>query len=91
MNQDQQPQPWWKDNWLVLALVVLAVVIATITGLGYGLRWSWTGLVDVQNNPSTRPFWDWLELLIIPVLLGLGASISTGKPERRNYYSLRTE
>src|SRR5919106_2784525 len=66
MSQDQQPQPWWKDNWPVLALVALAVVIATITGLGYGLGWAWTGL-------ATKSAWDWLQLLIIPVLLALGA------------------
>jgi hypothetical protein len=66
MNQDQQPRPWWKDTWPVLALVTLAVVIATITGLGYWLRWTWTGL-------ETKSAWDWLELLIIPVALGIGA------------------
>jgi uncharacterized protein YjbI with pentapeptide repeats len=73
MNQDQQPRRWWKrakDNSLVLALVVLAVVIATLTILGYSQRlvgWAWTGL-------EAKSAWDWLELLIIPVVLG-GAAL----------------
>jgi hypothetical protein len=66
MSQDQQPQPWWKDNWPTLALVTLAVVITTIIGLGYALAWTWTG-------HDTKLAWDWLELLIIPLVLSLGA------------------
>jgi hypothetical protein len=66
MNPDQQPQPWWKDNWPALALVTLAVVITTIIGLGYALEWTWTG-------HDTKLAWDWLELLIIPLVLALGA------------------
>jgi hypothetical protein len=78
MHQDQQRRPWWKDNWPVLASVALAIVIATITGLGYWLRWTWTGL-------ETKSAWDWLELLIIPVALGAGAfwfNTQTRKSER---------
>jgi hypothetical protein len=66
MNEDQQPQPWWKYNRPVLALVALPVVITTIVGLGYLLEWDWTGL-------DTKLAWDWLELLIIPLVLALGA------------------
>jgi hypothetical protein len=84
MNQDQQPRRWWKDNWLILALIALAVAIATITGLGYGLGWAWMGLVVIGDKDPTgamqvkvvnepRLFWDWLALLIIPVVLGAGA------------------
>jgi uncharacterized protein YjbI with pentapeptide repeats len=62
MSQDQQPRPWWKDNWSVLALVALMAVIATITILGYLQRWTWTEFL-----------WRWLELFIIPLVLALGA------------------
>jgi hypothetical protein len=82
MNQDQEPRPWWKDNWPVLALAALVVVIATITGLGYGLGWAWTGL-------STKSAWDWLQLLIIPVLLALGA-LWFNRQERRAQNELET-
>jgi hypothetical protein len=66
MNQNQQPRPWWKDNWPVLVLVTLAVMITMIIGLGYALEWTWTGL-------DAKLAWDWLELLIIPLVLALGA------------------
>lgn len=46
------------------------MVIATITGLGYWQRWAWTGLVDLQEKPQTKYVWDWLQLLIIPIVLG---------------------
>jgi predicted negative regulator of RcsB-dependent stress response len=38
MEQNQQLQSWWKNNWPVLALVALTVVVATIIGLGYWLK-----------------------------------------------------
>ena len=94
MNQDQQPQPWWKwwkDNWPVLALVALAVTIATITGLGYWQRWSWTGLVDIQANLDTKLGWDWLELLIIPILLGTGAFWLTQQARKREQQQRENE
>jgi hypothetical protein len=37
-----------------------------ITILGYWQRWAWTGL-------ETKSAWDWLELLIIPIILGAGS------------------
>jgi uncharacterized protein YjbI with pentapeptide repeats len=60
MKQDQQSRPWWKDNWPVLALLATAIVIAATGILGYWRSWQ-------------RPLWDWLELLIIPLVLALGA------------------
>ena len=63
MNQDQQPRPWWEDNRLVWAVTALTLIsLGTITTLGHLQRWVWTELL-----------WRWLELLIIPILLGAGA------------------
>jgi hypothetical protein len=72
-SQDPKPQPWWQNRLPLLVLVALIVVIATISGLGYWHRWSWIGLIGPQDNPDTRLGWDWLELLIIPIVLGLAA------------------
>jgi uncharacterized protein YjbI with pentapeptide repeats len=72
MSQDQQPRPWWSEHWLLLVLVALAVVLAVLVGLGYGLRWSWTGFTGSGVSPP-KLIWDWLELLIIPIVLGAGA------------------
>ena len=63
MNRHQQPWLWrkntWKDHWPIAVLIAIGLVIF-LTGLG-GVWRSWE-----------RPFWDWLGLLIIPVVLGLG-------------------
>jgi hypothetical protein len=63
MNQHQQPCLWrkdtWKDQWPISALIATTLVIFLTGLLGYWRSWE-------------RPFWDWLGLLIIPVLLGLG-------------------
>ena len=88
MNQNQQPQPWWKrwmGNWSVPALVTLAVaVILAITVLGYWQRRSWTGFVVIEDKDPASPMrvevvndpkllWDWMGLLIVPIVLGAGA------------------
>jgi uncharacterized protein YjbI with pentapeptide repeats len=63
MNQYQQPWPWrkdtWKDHWPI-AVLIATVLVIFLTGL-LGVWRSWE-----------RSFWDWLGLLIIPVVLGLG-------------------
>jgi uncharacterized protein YjbI with pentapeptide repeats len=86
MNQDQQPRPWWKGNQLAWALWALAVLTLTglviITILGYWLRWTWTGL-------GTKSAWDWLELLIIPVVLG-GGALWFNRQERRAQNDMET-
>jgi hypothetical protein len=75
----------WMGNLSIFVLVALAVlVIAAVIGLGYWLRWSWTGFVVIEDKDPASPMrvevvndpkllWDWLELLIIPIVLGAGA------------------
>lgn len=53
--------------YLYVALAVLAAVVVT----GYlQPKWSWTGLRDDGRRPRT--LWDWLGLLIIPLVIGAG-------------------
>jgi Pentapeptide repeats (8 copies) len=74
MNQIQQTIRWWRINPLVGTLAALALIGLLITiVLGYLLNWEWTGLVGIPQNPETRTAWDWLDLLIIPLVLALGA------------------
>jgi hypothetical protein len=73
MNQDQQPRPWWKDNrlaWALAALTLAGLLITTILGCWQG--WAWTELL-----------WRWIELLIIPVVLGAGAFWFNTQTRRR--------
>jgi pentapeptide repeat protein len=84
MEQNQQLQSWWKNNWPVLALVALTVVVATIIGLGYWLKWSWTGL-------EAKLVWDWLELLLIPLVLALAALWFNGQTRKFDQELARRE
>jgi len=75
---------WWKktikplDAVIVLVLVVLLALLVVII-LGYSFNWSWTGF-------QRRTLYDWLQLLIIPVVLAIGGYLfnyTTGRNERQ--------
>jgi hypothetical protein len=71
MNQGQQTRLRRIINLLIGTLAVLALIGFVI--LAYRLNWEWTGLVSIPQNPERRTVWDWLDLLIIPLVLALGA------------------
>jgi len=57
-----------------LATLLLLTII-----FGYKRRWPWTGLrspegqgADDQTDKTLKTLWDWLQLLVIPVVLTLG-------------------
>ncbi len=63
-------QSWWPRIKRLLgiaiitfSLVILIVLIIVII-IGYLLKWGWTGL-------SQKTLWDWLQLLIIPLVLAV--------------------
>jgi hypothetical protein len=58
----KRPPWWWGVGIAGLALVGMAVVII----YGYTTRPGWVGV-------SGKKFWDYLELLIVPAALVLGA------------------
>ena len=47
-----------------VALALFAAAFAVVLWGGYGHRWSWTGI-----NGTTATLWDWLHLLLLPLLL----------------------
>jgi uncharacterized protein YjbI with pentapeptide repeats len=87
----------WKRKsfrFLTVTLAILlgvAVVILLITTVGYHTEW--TGFNQrIDNVPSghqeqpAKTLWDWLQLLIIPVVLALGAfllNFATNRTERK--------
>ena len=65
---------------LSLAIAVAVLALAIFAWFGYRSRWSWTGLPADPGDPATgRPstpaktFWDWLQLLIVPLVLAVAA------------------
>ncbi len=60
---------WWKRNKRLpkmSALVIVFVGVAVLILQGYVLNWTWTGFFN-------KTLWDWMQLLIIPTVLTLGA------------------
>jgi uncharacterized protein YjbI with pentapeptide repeats len=55
----------------------LVIVIISVCGYVFD-EWEWTGLI----NPRPRTFWDWLHLLIVPIVLGLGGYLFTRSESR---------
>jgi hypothetical protein len=53
------------DRRALAAVALLAVAFAIVTYGGYALGWTWTGFGD------NGTIWDWLQLLILPVVLTL--------------------
>jgi flagellar basal body-associated protein FliL len=84
VEQEQQPSKWTVGDRLVAIFVivmVLAIVIIAIcsyTG-AFGWNWEWTGL----TKPKQRTFWNWLSLLIVPIVLALGGYLFTRSENRR--------
>lgn len=78
--------------------MVSEVVIATIVGvtlfivstvLGYVRRWRWTGFTETSARLDRAPskayktLWDWMELLIVPVVLaGIAFALSAAQSTR---------
>jgi hypothetical protein len=61
-------------RWIVAALVV-ALIVAALIYAGYQLPWvgfgDYTGSKDRFDRAKT--LWDWMDLLLVPFLLALGA------------------
>jgi uncharacterized protein YjbI with pentapeptide repeats len=58
-----------RSNWMtVTVFAVFTLLFFSVIGiavLGYIYTWKWTGVVG-------KTFWDWLKLMIVPVVLGAG-------------------
>jgi len=69
--------PWY----IVVALPILALILIMLIFLGYTPRWSkYTGFGEYKSPYSkdqdvqrAKTLWDWVQLLIIPFVIGAGA------------------
>lgn len=74
-------QMWirWHKLRTALFIVILTVLLAVIIG-GYIFDWAWAGFGAYTSPPHIvktdfqreKTLWDWMQLLIIPVVLALG-------------------
>ena len=54
--------------------MVLAIVFVLIVYAGYRFNWGWTGFGPETSEPKqhAKTLWDWLQLLVIPLMLAIG-------------------
>jgi hypothetical protein len=78
----------WTIPGRVLALLGFAIGLAVVISVvcGYVFGWEWTGLPPQRvpkNTQPTKTLWDWLDLLIVPVVLALGGYFFTRSESQR--------
>ncbi len=63
---------WWQKikQRRVTILVVAIILVVVIALIIVGYRFDWTGFNG--NNKSGKTLWDWMQLLIIPLVLAVG-------------------
>jgi hypothetical protein len=76
VNQQQEPNWQPTRRQLLWAGGIAALVFLIIVICGYVFGWKWTGL-------PKRTLWDWLDLLIVPVVLAIGGYLFTLSDSRR--------
>lgn len=59
---------------LIISVSILSIGFIVLIALGYLFNWSWTGLNEfvgpnVRQYQPTKSLWDWMQLLIIPIVL----------------------
>src|SRR5258708_3767337 len=76
--------------WITIGVIVLVGLIGLIFA-GYWFNWDWTGFNQhigprVPQYQPTKTLWDWLQLLIIPLVLAAGAllfNLATTRTEQK--------
>jgi uncharacterized protein YjbI with pentapeptide repeats len=65
-------------------IVAIVVVALSLVVAAYLRRWTWTGFVEpAAKRPPRKTLWDWLNLLIVPVVLaGVGLWFSDKQDQR---------
>ncbi len=83
----QQKQFRWRPTRQVLwvgGIVGVIALLLILIRLGYAYRW--TGFGQYKVNGEVEPFktlWDWLDLLIVPIVLALGGYLFTRSENQR--------
>src|SRR6266480_6643291 len=76
---------------LVFVGSTLGIALIVVVVLGYWLNWDWTGLgtyippTKDSNFQRSKTLWDWMQLLIIPLVLAVAAllfNLANSRTER---------
>jgi uncharacterized protein YjbI with pentapeptide repeats len=76
--------PWW---FRVVCVLIVTTAIGLLIWAGY--RASWTGFkgrfIVGGEYQATKTLWDWMDLLLVPLLLALGAWFLNRTARKREY------
>jgi hypothetical protein len=77
---------WWftRRQFLWAGSIVGVIALLVLIRLGYAQRWP--GFGQYKVNGEIQPFktlWDWLDLLIVPIVLALGGYLFTRSENQR--------
>jgi uncharacterized protein YjbI with pentapeptide repeats len=76
---------WRQVKQHLVTILVIAIILAiAVVLIIVGYRFDWTGFNG--NNKTSKTLWDWLQLLIIPVVLVVGGFLlnyTTSRNERQ--------
>lgn len=70
-------RPLFIVKWLfiIVGIIVLPIILVRVIILGYNLPFTGFNGQPVPEYQPTKTLWDWLQLLIIPAVLAVGATI----------------
>ena len=91
-DQANNIEPRKRDKaaiFILLILIILILVLIILTYLGYEYSLPWVGLKNYESL-EIRTVWDWMELLLIPMVLAFGAYLLT-KSEKSHERDLADE
>jgi len=76
---DQQQRSLWRtSSRRVLWATGIAIVFVVLIRIGYAYQWTGFGELKVDKDVQlAKTFWDWLELLVVPLVLALGGYLFT--------------
>ncbi|GCE09780.1 pentapeptide repeat-containing protein [Dictyobacter aurantiacus] len=68
----------WPKTTQILIFACASLVFSAFVFAGYWYNWQWLGFnasigPDVQQYQPAKTLWDWMQLLIVPVALAIGA------------------
>jgi uncharacterized protein YjbI with pentapeptide repeats len=79
MRVDRQQRDRWRlSSKRVLWAAGIAIALVVLIRIGYAFHWTGFGQLKVgEVVQPAKTFWDWLDLLVVPVVLALGGYLFT--------------